>query len=99
METDTITVTFLASHPAQHTIYGHTESINTKDFLYSLTLKSVIGLNFLFKIFKRLVTLEGTESCVWAVTGDVNIYHYLLSAKCHKYSLQSTNSFRSGAEL
>ena len=93
METDTITVTFLASHPTQHTIYGHThktESINTKDFLYFFTLKSVFGgLHFLLKIFKRLVTLEGTESCVWAVTGDVNIYHYLLSATNTVYNLQT----------
>ena len=92
METDTITVTFLASHPAQHTIYGHThktESINTKDFLYSLTLKSVIRLHFLLKIFKRLVTLVGIESCVWAETGDVNISDYLLSATNTVYNLQT----------
>ena len=90
METDTITVAFLASHPAQYTIYGHThktESI-TQWFLTFFDFK-VCRLHFLFKVFKRLVTLEGTESCVWAVTGDVNIYHYLLSATNTVYNLQT----------
>lgn len=85
------TVTFLASHPAQHTINGHTLTNITFTQMLSSILRLKIShfrLYFSSKVFKRL-NVEGTESCVWAGLGDVNIYHYLLSATNTVYNLQT----------
>ena len=75
-------------HNTRYMVTLTKQKASTQWFLTFFDFK-VCRLHFLFKVFKRLVTLEGTESCVWAVTGDVNIYHYLLSATNTVYNLQT----------